>query len=73
MTELLLSLRVLAAVLAIGPATAAASMFPRALRRAHIAPADREALASLRPNSGDSARRSASVSLSAPDRITGSR
>ncbi|MGW2839171.1 hypothetical protein ACWCWD_15390 [Streptomyces sp. NPDC001493] len=48
MTKLLLSLHVLAAVLAIGPVTVAASMFPGALRRAHGAPGDREALAGLR-------------------------
>ena len=48
MTKLLLSLHVLAAVLAIGPVTVAASMFPKALRRAHSAPDDREAFAALR-------------------------
>ncbi|HEY5834855.1 DUF2269 family protein [Streptomyces sp.] len=48
MTKLLLSLHVLAAVLAIGPVTVAASMFPRALRRAHSDPGDREALTTLR-------------------------
>ncbi|MFF2200375.1 DUF2269 family protein [Streptomyces sp. NPDC058145] len=48
MTKLLLSLHVLAAVLAIGPVTVAASMFPKALRRAHSAPDDCEALAALR-------------------------
>jgi hypothetical protein len=48
MTKLLLSLHVLAAVLAVGPVTVAASMFPKALRRAHGAPDDREALAALR-------------------------
>ncbi|MGW1466783.1 hypothetical protein ACWCPT_20835 [Streptomyces sp. NPDC002308] len=48
MTKLLLSLHVLAAVLAIGPVTVAASMFPGALRRAHSAPGDREALAGPR-------------------------
>ncbi|MFJ1646893.1 hypothetical protein [Streptomyces sp. NPDC088258] len=48
MTKLLLSLHVLAAVLAIGPVTVAASMFPKALRRVHSAPDDREALAALR-------------------------
>lgn len=37
MTKLLLSLHVLAAVLAIGPVAVAASMFPPALRRAHSA------------------------------------
>ncbi|NEB38024.1 DUF2269 family protein [Streptomyces sp. SID14515] len=48
MTKLFLSLHVLAAVLAVGPVTVAASMFPKALRRAREAPADREAYASLR-------------------------
>ncbi|MFJ4479402.1 hypothetical protein [Streptomyces xanthochromogenes] len=48
MTKLLLSLHVLAAVLAVGPVTVAASMFPQALRRAHSAPDDPEALATLR-------------------------
>ncbi|MFD7985201.1 hypothetical protein ACFV4M_17770 [Kitasatospora indigofera] len=48
MTKLLLSLHVLAAVLAVGPVTVAASMFPQALRRAHSAPDDPEALAALR-------------------------
>uniref|UniRef100_A0AAU3H3D8 DUF2269 domain-containing protein n=1 Tax=Streptomyces sp. NBC_01401 TaxID=2903854 RepID=A0AAU3H3D8_9ACTN len=48
MTKLLLSLHVLAAVLAIGPVTVAASMFPKALRHAHSAPDDSEALAGLR-------------------------
>lgn len=40
MTKLLLSLHVLAAVLAIGPVAVAASMFPPALRRAHSAASD---------------------------------
>ncbi|MFE8912551.1 hypothetical protein [Streptomyces globisporus] len=48
MTKFFLSLHVIAAVLAIGPVTVAASMFPKALRRAHAAPADREAYAALR-------------------------
>ncbi|WP_406151526.1 DUF2269 family protein [Streptomyces sp. NBC_01012] len=49
MTKLLLSLHVLAAVLAVGPVTVAASMFPKTLRRAHSgAPEDSEALAGLR-------------------------
>ncbi|MFK0181238.1 hypothetical protein ACIQVR_35365 [Streptomyces xanthochromogenes] len=48
MTKLLLCLHVLAAVLAVGPVTVAASMFPQALRRAHSAPDDPEALATLR-------------------------
>ncbi|MGV9787919.1 DUF2269 family protein [Streptomyces sp. NPDC003435] len=48
MTKLLLSVHVLAAVLAIGPVAVAASVFPRALRDAHRDPADREALAGPR-------------------------
>ncbi|MFJ2404352.1 hypothetical protein ACIOUE_23975 [Streptomyces xanthochromogenes] len=48
MTKLLLCLHVLAAVLAVGPVTVAASMFPQALRRAHSAPDDPAALATLR-------------------------
>ncbi|MFZ3495290.1 hypothetical protein ACODT5_19050 [Streptomyces sp. 5.8] len=48
MAKLLLSLHVLAAVLAIGPVTVAASMFPKALRHAHSEPGDLEALATLR-------------------------
>ncbi|MEW2492630.1 DUF2269 family protein [Streptomyces nodosus] len=48
MTKLFLSLHVLAAVVAVGPVTVAASMFPPALRRARLAPGDREALATLR-------------------------
>ncbi|MEU7484147.1 hypothetical protein [Streptomyces sp. NPDC042319] len=48
MTTLLLSLHVLAAVVAIGPVTVAASMFPKALRRAHSEPGDHEALTALR-------------------------
>ncbi|MFB8139806.1 hypothetical protein [Streptomyces parvus] len=48
MTKLFLSLHVIAAVLAIGPVTVAASMFPKALRRAHAAPGGREAYAALR-------------------------
>ncbi|MCY0936841.1 DUF2269 family protein [Streptomyces sp. H34-S4] len=48
MTKLLLSLHVLAAVLAVGPVTVAASMFPEAVRRTHRDPDDREALATLR-------------------------
>ncbi|MFF2861514.1 hypothetical protein ACFVSX_16650 [Streptomyces rubiginosohelvolus] len=47
MTKLFLSLHVIAAVLAIGPVTVVASMFPKALRRAHAAPGDREAYAAL--------------------------
>ncbi|MFG2766612.1 hypothetical protein [Streptomyces rubiginosohelvolus] len=48
MTKLFLSLHVIAAVLAIGPVTVVASMFPKALRRAHAAPGDGEAYAALR-------------------------
>ncbi|MFD6886650.1 DUF2269 family protein [Streptomyces sp. NPDC059957] len=48
MAKLLLSLHVLAAVLAIGPVAVAASMFPKAMRHAHSEPGDREALATLR-------------------------
>jgi hypothetical protein len=48
MTKLLLSLHVLAALLAIGPVTVAASMFPRTLRRAHSTTGDAEALTNLR-------------------------
>ncbi len=46
--KLLLSLHVLAAIVAIGPVTVAASMFPGALRRAHSDPADRDASTNLR-------------------------
>jgi hypothetical protein len=45
MTKLLLSLHVLAAVLAVGPVAVAASMFPAVLRRAQDAP---DGLAGLR-------------------------
>ncbi|MEU0132468.1 hypothetical protein ABZ172_00260 [Streptomyces sp. NPDC006296] len=48
MTKVFLSLHVLAAVLAIGPVTVAASMFPRALRTAHGGPGDADALSTLR-------------------------
>jgi hypothetical protein len=48
MTKLLLSLHVLAALLAIGPVTVAASMFPRTLRRAHSTTGGAEALTNLR-------------------------
>ncbi|MFF7653041.1 hypothetical protein ACFZCY_25010 [Streptomyces sp. NPDC007983] len=48
MTKLFLCLHVLAAVVAIGPVTVAASMFPPALRRAHSDPDDHEAFATLR-------------------------
>ncbi|MEU6813730.1 hypothetical protein [Streptomyces sp. NPDC046860] len=47
MTKLLLSVHVLAALLAIGPVAVAASMFPRSLRQAHDAPDDQGALAGL--------------------------
>ncbi|MFC9680906.1 hypothetical protein [Streptomyces sp. NPDC056948] len=40
MTKILLSLHVLAAIVAIGPVTVAASMFPPAARRAAAAPGD---------------------------------
>ncbi|MBI0293049.1 DUF2269 family protein [Streptomyces sp. PRKS01-29] len=43
MTKILLSLHVLAAIVAIGPVTVAASMFPPAARKAHAAAADGEA------------------------------
>lgn len=48
MTKALLSLHVLAAVLAVGPVTVAASMFPGALRRAHGDSEDRGAATTLR-------------------------
>ncbi|GAA3424818.1 hypothetical protein ACWDTT_19300 [Streptosporangium sandarakinum] len=52
MTKLFLSLHVLVAVVAVGPVTVAAGMFPPALRRAHRVsgdvPGDRDALATLR-------------------------
>ncbi|SFY53631.1 hypothetical protein [Streptomyces sp. F-1] len=48
MTKLFLCLHVLAAVVAVGPVTVAASMFPPALRRAHHAPGDPDALGTLR-------------------------
>lgn len=48
MAKLFLSLHVLAAVVAVGPVTVAASMFPRALRRAQGEPVDRDALPTLR-------------------------
>ncbi|AKZ59890.1 putative integral membrane protein [Streptomyces ambofaciens ATCC 23877] len=38
MTKILLSLHVLAAIIAVGPVTVAASMFPPAVRRAAVAP-----------------------------------
>ncbi|MFE7973948.1 hypothetical protein [Streptomyces shenzhenensis] len=48
MTKFLLSVHVLAAVLAIGPVTVAASMFPKALRHAHSEPGAPEPLTTLR-------------------------
>lgn len=48
MTKFFLTLHVLAAVLAVGPVTVAASMFPPALRRAQADPQDESAVASLR-------------------------
>lgn len=48
MTKFFLTLHVLAAILAVGPVTVAASMFPAALRRAQADPRDVSALASLR-------------------------
>lgn len=48
MTKFLLSLHVLAAIIAIGPVTVAASMFPATLRRAVGGPDDGDALATLR-------------------------
>jgi hypothetical protein len=48
LAKLLLSLHVLAAVVAIDPVTVAASMIPEALRRAQSDPDDREALTTLR-------------------------
>ncbi|MEV7869460.1 hypothetical protein AB0P17_25975 [Streptomyces sp. NPDC088124] len=47
MTKLLLSLHVIAAIIAIGPVTVAASMFPPAVRRASAAPGDRDAWANV--------------------------
>ncbi|MFB8025033.1 hypothetical protein ACFQ6U_07825 [Streptomyces sp. NPDC056465] len=48
MTKLFLSLHVLAVVLAIGPVTVAASMFPKALRAAHGGSGDGDALTTPR-------------------------
>ncbi|GAA3089678.1 hypothetical protein ACFQ0X_04760 [Streptomyces rectiviolaceus] len=48
MTKFFLTLHVLAAILAVGPVTVAASMFPAALRRAQADPQDASAVASLR-------------------------
>ncbi|MGS2616096.1 DUF2269 family protein [Micromonospora sp. LZ34] len=45
MTKLLLSLHVLAAILAVGPVTVAASMFPAAVRRLRAEPTARRAAA----------------------------
>ncbi|MEV5972157.1 hypothetical protein [Streptomyces sp. NPDC051921] len=47
MTKLFLTLHVLAAIVAVGPVTVAASMFPPALRRAHRSPDDPGARATL--------------------------
>lgn len=47
MTKLLLSLHVVAAILAVGPVTVAASMFPRAARAALADPVDQRAVASV--------------------------
>jgi uncharacterized membrane protein len=47
-TKLLLSIHVLAAIIAIGPVTVAASMFPAATRRALAEPTDQRAAAVLR-------------------------
>jgi len=47
-TKLFLALHVLAAILAVGPVTVAAGMFPGALRRAQADPPDPAARASLR-------------------------
>ncbi|OIJ63654.1 membrane protein [Streptomyces mangrovisoli] len=51
MTKLLLSLHVLAAILAVGPVTVAASMFPATLRRA-LGPSGASTMAT-RPGDGD--------------------
>lgn len=48
MTKLLLSLHVLAAIVAVGPVTVAASMFPATLRRALGDSGDGDALTTLR-------------------------
>ncbi|HZG07159.1 MAG TPA: hypothetical protein VE546_26925 [Streptomyces sp.] len=48
MTKFLLSVHVLAAIIAIGPVTVAASMFPAAVRRAAPAGPDAASLASVR-------------------------
>ncbi|SEM62524.1 hypothetical protein [Nonomuraea pusilla] len=48
MTKFLLSVHVLAAIVAVGPVTVAASMFPAAVRRAHAAGADPASVADVR-------------------------
>lgn len=48
MTKLLLALHVLAAIVAVGPVTVAASMFPPAARRALAAPDDEGAAGTVR-------------------------
>ncbi|MHC5902556.1 hypothetical protein ACVNF4_01360 [Streptomyces sp. S6] len=48
MTKLLLALHVLAAIVAVGPVTVAASMFPPAARKALTAPEDEQARSSVR-------------------------
>jgi hypothetical protein len=48
MTKILLILHVLAAVIAVGPVTAAGSMFPAAARKAAEAPGNAEAVAPVR-------------------------
>ncbi|WP_371650287.1 MULTISPECIES: DUF2269 family protein [unclassified Streptomyces] len=48
MTKFLLTVHILAAILAVGPVTVAASMFPPTARRALAAPDDAQALASVR-------------------------
>ncbi|MFG3584241.1 DUF2269 family protein [Streptomyces sp. NPDC047990] len=48
MTKFLLAVHVLAAIVAIGPVTVAASMFPPAARKALAAPRDEQALSTVR-------------------------
>ncbi|MFC8963006.1 DUF2269 family protein [Streptomyces sp. NPDC057094] len=48
MTKFLLAVHVIAAIVAVGPVTVAASMFPPAARRAFCAPGDADALATTR-------------------------
>ncbi|MFE0173126.1 hypothetical protein ACFWZ2_12465 [Streptomyces sp. NPDC059002] len=48
MTKLLLTLHVLAAIIAVGPVTVAASMFPPAARRAAEQPGDARALSTVK-------------------------